>query len=179
MTDPSASGVPPSRHLDALLSRDTTSSFDAAMGTSDRGFRALARATVVRARAQNCAAVVNTSQTPGPDVGADASPVTDVVKRRAIADLVKKLEDGAVGAASAKTTAAAASLERRRSHVTRLLRYAGAEPQIGLSRLPGGQLTGIIADAAARKSITGRLTSTVLGQLLPAGSPSPRPPGRL
>jgi hypothetical protein len=135
------------------------------MGTSDRGFKALARATVIRTRALDS---VITSRTTG-DIDADASPVTDVVKRRAIADLVKKLEDGAVGAASVKTAAAAASLERRRSHVTRLLRYAGTEPQVGLSRLPGGQLAGIVADAAARKSIAGRLTDTVLGQLLLPG----------
>lgn len=148
----SAPSVPPRRHLDVLSSHDKTGEFDTAMGASDRGFRALARATVVRARK---------SHDLDASAAVDAPAVDDVVKRRAISDLVQKLEEGAAGAATAKSAAAAASAERRRSHVTRLLHYAGAE-------MPGRRVPGIVADVAARRSIAGRLSDVLLTQLLAA-----------
>jgi len=84
------------------------------MKASDRGFKALAVATVQREMR--------------PRNALDSSNI-EVIRRRVVTDLIATLEVGAVTSNDART-------ERRRCHVTRLLRHAGSEIDSS-KRVPG------------------------------------------
>ena len=105
-------GLSPSQYLDVISGNDKTASFTEAMKSSDRSFGALAVATVLHDNR--------------PRVTMESANI-DVIRRRALSDLIYTLEEGAGAVIVSHSNDADVRTERRLGHINRLLHHGGSQ----------------------------------------------------